>query len=124
MKLSLRVQPGAKRSAVLARLASGEWKVAVAAPPLEGRANDAVIGLLCELLGVKRRQVAITRGEASRAKVLEIEGITQAEVESRLIAALESSDTSTKRRTGSKGSKGSIAARDENSRRENPRKRA
>lgn len=88
MKLSLRVQPGAKRSALLARLASGEWKVAVAAPPVEGKANDAVLDLMCELLGLKRRQVSVARGAASRSKVLEIEGITAADVEAKLSAAL------------------------------------
>ncbi|MEQ1832578.1 MAG: DUF167 domain-containing protein [Candidatus Eisenbacteria bacterium] len=88
MKLSLRVQPGAKRSALLARLASGEWKVAVAAPPVEGKANVAVLDLMCELLGLKRRQVSVTRGAASRSKTLEIEGITEADAEARLVAAL------------------------------------
>lgn len=88
MKLSLRVQPGARRSALLARLASGEWKVAVAAPPVEGKANEAVIELVSELLQVKRRQVTVARGASSRAKTVEVEGISAADAESKLAAVL------------------------------------
>ena len=88
MKLALRVQPGAKRSALLARLASGEWKVAVSAPPVEGRANEAVMELVSGLLGVKRRQVTVARGTSSRSKVLEVDGVSTAEAEARLAAAL------------------------------------
>ena len=88
MKLSLRVQPGTKRSALLARLASGEWKVAVAAPPVEGKANAAVVELLSELLGVKRRQVTVARGGSSRSKIIEVEGLSAEEVETKLAAEL------------------------------------
>jgi uncharacterized protein len=88
VKLSLRVQPGAKRNALVARLASGEWKVAVAAPPVEGKANDAVIELVSELLGLKRRQVTVARGTSSRSKVVEVEGISAAAAEARLAAVL------------------------------------
>ena len=122
MKLSLRVQPGAKRSALLARLASGEWKVAVAAPPLEGRANDAVIELMSELLGVKRSQVSLTRGEASRAKVLEITGITESEAESKLAAALASAGKDKRISSEKFVDKSTVTVRDENSRRARSRK--
>jgi len=88
VQLALRVQPGAKRSQLLARMASGEWKVAVAAPPLEGRANEAVVELVSDLLGVKRRQVTVARGASSRRKVVEVEGVSEAEAEARLTAAL------------------------------------
>lgn len=88
MKLSLRVQPGTKRSALLARLASGAWKVAVAAPPVEGKANAAVVELVSELLGVKRRQVTVARGGSSRSKIIEVLGISAADAESRLAAVL------------------------------------
>lgn len=93
MKLSLRVQPGAKRSALLARLASGEYKVAVAAPPVEGRANEAVVELVSELLGVKRRQVTVARGTSSRSKLIEVEGLDEADVHARLAARLAELDS-------------------------------
>ena len=84
----MRVQPGAKRDALLGRLASGEWKVSVCAPPLEGRANEALIALLAGLLGVKARQVTVARGAASRAKGIEIAGLDDAQAEARLGAQL------------------------------------
>jgi len=64
--------------------------VAVASPPVEGRANEAVVRLLGELLGVPRRQVKVARGAASRGKLVEVEGLTASEAEARLAAALES----------------------------------
>ena len=88
MKLSLRVQPGARRNALVARLAGGEWKVTVAAPPVEGQANDAVIELVSELLGLKRRQDTVARGTSSRSNVVEVQGISAADVEARLAAVL------------------------------------
>lgn len=88
MRLALRVQPGAKRTALVSRLASGEWKVAVSAPPSDGRANEAVLELVSDLLGVKRRQVALLRGESSRGKLVEVEGIDEAAALARLAAAL------------------------------------
>ncbi len=87
-QLALRVQPGARRAALLARLASGEWKLAVTAPPEDGRANDAVVELLADLLGVKRRQVTVTRGLSSRIKQVEVVGLSSADAEHRLAAAL------------------------------------
>ena len=93
MRLTLRVQPGARRTALLARLASGEYKVAVAAPPLEGRANEAVVELLSDLLGVKRRQVTVARGSSSRSKLIEVEGLEDADVHARLAARLAELDS-------------------------------
>ena len=87
-RLAVRVQPGARREALLGRLGSGEWKLAVTAPPEDGRANDAVVELLAELLGLKRRQVSVARGLSSRSKQIEVEGLGEAEAEERLTAAL------------------------------------
>lgn len=89
IRIAVRVQPGARRNALLQRLASGEWKLAVSAPPEDGRANEAVVELLATLLGVKRRQLAVARGTSSRSKVIEVEGVEAAEVERRLEAALD-----------------------------------
>jgi uncharacterized protein (TIGR00251 family) len=93
VRLTLRVQPGAKRNALLARMPGGVWKVAVAAPPVEGRANDAVVELVSDLLGVHRRQVTLARGTSSRGKVVEVEGLSEAEANARLEAALAKKGT-------------------------------
>jgi hypothetical protein len=87
-RLAVRVQPGARRDALVARLASGEWKLAVSAPPEAGRANEAVAELLATLLGVRRRQVSVVRGHASRGKQVDVTGLSGDEAESRLSAAL------------------------------------
>lgn len=87
-RIAVRVQPGARREGLLGRLASGEWKLAVTAPPEDGRANEAVVQLLCELLDVKRRQFELKRGASSRAKVFEVADLEDADVERRMTAAL------------------------------------
>lgn len=87
-RLAVRVHPGARKDALSARLVSGEWKVAVSAPPEGGRANEAVAELLAELLGVRRREVRVTRGLASRVKSVEVTGLETGEAERRLAAAL------------------------------------
>ena len=93
-QLSVRVQPGARRNALVDRLASGEWKLAVTAPPEDGRANEAVVELMAELLGVKRRQVTVARGASSRSKSIAVEGLDAAVAEARLTAELERTNES------------------------------
>lgn len=88
MRLALRVQPGARRTALLARLPGGEWKVAVSAPPVEGRANEAVVELMSDLLGVRRSQVTLVRGTSARSKVVEVLGLSAEAAEQRLTRAL------------------------------------
>ena len=87
-RVAVRVQPGARKTALLDRLASGEWKLAVTAPPEDGRANEAVVQLVADLLGVKRREVQVARGASSRSKTLEVAGLDADEAERRLAAAL------------------------------------
>ncbi len=90
-RIAVRVHPGARRDALVERLATGEWKLAVSAPPEGGRANEAVVVLLAELLEVKRRQVEVTRGASSRSKTVEVTGLDAGETERRLAAALAAS---------------------------------
>jgi len=61
-----------------------EWKLAVTAPPVEGRANQACIELVAERLGIPRSAVRIARGHSGRKKILEIEGLPIGEIERRL----------------------------------------
>jgi uncharacterized protein (TIGR00251 family) len=87
-RLSVRVQPGARREALVGWLADGTLKLAVAAPPEGGRANRAVEALLAAALGLRARQVTVRRGATSRAKTVEIEGLAPEEVQRRLAARL------------------------------------
>lgn len=69
--LTVHVQPGARRSEV-AGVHGDAIKVRLAAPPIEGRANDELVRFLAQAFGVAQRQVAIVRGETSRRKVVRI----------------------------------------------------
>jgi uncharacterized protein (TIGR00251 family) len=88
--LSVRVQPRA-RSDVLVGLRDGAIVVRVAAPPLDGRANDAVCRLLADVLGVRASALTILRGERARDKVIAIDGVDQATAEAAVRAAIEGS---------------------------------
>ena len=85
-RLTLRVSPGAKRSAVVGRHGGG-WKVRVAAPAEGGRANAAVVRLLADSLHVASSDVEIVSGHTSRDKTISLTGLDAAEIERRLAAA-------------------------------------
>jgi uncharacterized protein (TIGR00251 family) len=72
--LRVHVQPGAGRSAFVGKHGDA-LKVRVAAPPVEGRANEALLALITHDLGVKADQVTLLSGESSRAKRVKITGI-------------------------------------------------
>jgi uncharacterized protein (TIGR00251 family) len=81
--LAVRAQPGAKKDAVLGR--HGEAvKIAVTAPPEDGRANAALVEYLKSWLRVKRSQVELLSGEKNRNKVFLIRGLTPAELAARV----------------------------------------
>jgi len=82
-RLQLRVSPGAARSAVVGRHGDA-WKLRVAAPPTDGRANAAVVALLASTLGVPERDVEIVSGHGSRDKIVALTGIDNDEIERRL----------------------------------------
>ena len=83
IRISVRVSPGARRTEVVGRHGGG-WRVRVAAPPERGRANEALIEHLANVLGVPRRAVRVVAGPASRDKVVEIDGLSAATVEAAL----------------------------------------
>ena len=82
-RLNVRVQPGASRSEVVG-WQGDTLRVRVQAPPLEGRANAAVIELLSSALDVPRRRLRLERGEASREKVIAVDGLDEVEMRRRL----------------------------------------
>lgn len=71
--LTLHVQPGAKRTE-LAGLHGEALKIRLAAPPVEGRANEALLKFIAGLFDVPVRQVELKQGGQSRHKVLAITG--------------------------------------------------
>ena len=82
-KLPVKVVPGSSRDAVAGWLGD-TLKVRVAAPPERSKANAALIGVVAEALGVPRGRVELVSGHSSARKVLEIRGLSEAQVLSRL----------------------------------------
>ena len=72
--VAIRVQPSARRNAILG-IRDGVVMVRVAAPAIEGRANEAARRLVAKRLGVPRSSVTIIRGHRSRDKVVEVDGL-------------------------------------------------
>jgi hypothetical protein len=77
--LSIRAQPGARKNAVLGEQ-TGALKVAVTAPPEDGRANQAITELLREWLGLKRSQVELAVGATCRTKQFLIRALSPEEL--------------------------------------------
>ena len=71
--LKLRVSPGAKKSGWKGALPDGRRKVAIAAPPIDGRANEALVRFLAEALGLKTNAVRVAHGAGGRDKVVEVD---------------------------------------------------
>ncbi len=86
VRLNIRVQPKASRNA-LTVAPDGQIRVALTAPPVEGKANKALVAFLAERFGVPKRDIALIRGAASREKVVEIKGVTIGEVDAKLRSA-------------------------------------
>jgi uncharacterized protein (TIGR00251 family) len=82
-QLAIRVVPRAGRTSIAGER-GGALLVRVAAPPVEGAANEALVSLLAEVLGVPRRFVSIEAGERSREKRLFVAGVSAAEAAARL----------------------------------------
>ena len=77
--LAVRGQPGAKKTAITGMYgegASAQLKVAVHAPPIEGRANEALIAFLAESFAIPKSAVELISGESSRSKVFLLRGVT------------------------------------------------
>lgn len=91
---AVRVQPRASRTRLTGVLGSGEesvLKVALAAPPVDGRANETLVEFFADLLEVSRAAVQVLSGAQSRNKVLRVTGLPAEEIVAVLMAALPKS---------------------------------
>lgn len=84
---SVRVQPRAKRNAIAGEMGDA-LKLALTAPPVEGKANQACVKFLADLLDVPRSSITIAAGETSRNKLIRVSGLTAAQIALRLSSAL------------------------------------
>ena len=75
--LELLVQPRASRTRAVGEH-DGRLKVQLAAPPVEGEANEELVGFLAAALRVRRADVAILRGDTGRRKTVSVAGVTAA----------------------------------------------
>jgi uncharacterized protein (TIGR00251 family) len=76
--IAIRAQPGAKKTTITGIYgegASAQLKIAVHAPPIEGRANEALIAFLADLFSLPRRDVVLVSGETNRSKVFLLRGL-------------------------------------------------
>src|SRR5262245_50306456 len=85
--LPVRAQPGARKAGVKGEQ-SGALKLAVTAPPEDGRANEALVELLGDLLDLKRSQVELIAGTTSRDKKFLIRGLTRDQIAARLVEVM------------------------------------
>lgn len=85
--LSLHCQPGAKASRVVG-LHDERLKIQLQAPPLENRANEALVAWLAEQLGVPRKQIDLLTGQTSRQKRVLVRGATLEQVQ-RLLTTIQ-----------------------------------
>lgn len=84
MRLTVRVIPRSSRNAITWE--QGVLKARLTAPPVDGAANDALIVLLAQRLGLPKRAISIASGATGRQKIVEIAGMTEAEVAAKLQA--------------------------------------
>lgn len=70
-KLSVRVIPNASKNEVAGK-DGGTWRIRLAAPPVDGKANDALIEFLSDVLDLPKSDISIIKGHASKQKILDI----------------------------------------------------
>ena len=84
VRLRIHLQPGAATTEIVGRHGDA-LRVRVATPPIDGRANEALIRFLAERLALPRRAVAIASGMTSRRKVVDVTGISLTVATARLL---------------------------------------
>ncbi len=85
--LAVRAQPGAKKTAIVGVYGEGETaqlKIAVQAPPIEGRANQALIAFLATTFDLPKSSIELVTGELSRSKVFLLRGLTLERAQAKL----------------------------------------
>jgi uncharacterized protein (TIGR00251 family) len=87
VRVEVRAKPRARASRV-AGVREGALVVELAAPPVDGAANAELVQALAEALAIPRRDVVLVRGDASRAKLVEVRGLAADDVRARLGRAI------------------------------------
>ncbi|MDR3747906.1 MAG: DUF167 domain-containing protein [Acidobacteriota bacterium] len=82
----VKVHPRAKKNAITGEIGEA-LKIALTAPPVEGRANEECVAFLAEVLSVPRSSVTIAAGKSSRNKTILVSCLSARQVEARLLEA-------------------------------------
>ena len=88
-RVTVKVHPRARRTRVAGRMGD-TWKLDLAAPPVDGKANEACVRFFADLAGVPQSRVRIVLGLSNRTKVVEIDGASQEDVARALAAGVPS----------------------------------
>ncbi len=88
VSFAVKVHPRAKKNAISGTVGDA-LKVALTAPPVEGKANQALIEFFADFFEIPHSSVSIASGETSRNKLIRVSGISAQRVRERLTAALE-----------------------------------
>lgn len=86
VRFEVHAKPRAKKSKVIGERGDAV-EIALAAPPVDGAANEELVRFVAKVLEVRQRDIEVVRGETSREKLLSVVGLTLEEIESRLRAA-------------------------------------
>jgi hypothetical protein len=89
VSFSIKVHPRGRRNAITGT-AGEALKVSLTAPPVDGKANQAVVEFFAALFEIPRSSVTIASGESSRQKAVRVAGVNRQTVERRLMQVLES----------------------------------
>lgn len=88
--LAIRVTPRASRDEVVEVLPDQTIKVRLTAPPVEGKANEALVEFLAKVLGVSRSRIEIIAGQTGRDKLVSILDMESSEAQARILKQLRS----------------------------------
>jgi uncharacterized protein len=80
---TVRIHPRAKKNAITGKIGDA-LKISLTAPPVKGRANEACIAFLADLLNIPRCSVTITSGQSSRNKMIRVIGVSAEWIRTRL----------------------------------------
>ncbi len=86
--LAIRVTPRSSKNEIIEILNDGTVRIRLTAPPVEGKANDALVSFLAEVLDVPRSRIAIVAGETGRDKLVSILGLDAETVHSKILTHL------------------------------------
>ena len=80
-RLQIRVLPNAKRNGWAGMWNGTHYKVALHAPAVDGKANEALIDFLADFFQVPKRSISLVSGQTNRCKIIEIQGINPDEIQ-------------------------------------------